>query len=281
MANTAAQTANNAEADQTNDPGYCLQQCRIWAGINSMYPDAATAWRNTNDRHPGNKDAPRGSAVYWTGGSHGYGHIAISLGGGNVRSTDAGGSGIVATRNIDWFTANWGLPYAGWAWDINEATIVHDQPEPEPKPPEEDMPKYVRVKRATDQKIAAPQGNDDGWVNIVWESSPSGSDDIFKKDEAYLLLKDKMFTGALSLTATVDPSIDVIRTRFIEREQNDKGEWETQDTYPALESKNTSGNTYVVDTRVQKCNSKRLVAQVNLGSKGGTLLGAELNLLYF
>lgn len=117
--------ARNAEADKTNDPGYCQQQTRQWSGIPSKYPDATTAWKNTNDRHPGNKNPPRGAHVFWTGGSHGYGHVAMSLGGGKVRSTDAGGSGKVATVDLDWVQRNWGLPYAGWAWDNNEVTIPH------------------------------------------------------------------------------------------------------------------------------------------------------------
>ena len=79
MANTATQTARNAENDDFNVPGMCLQVCRTWAGIPARYPDAATAWRNTNDRHR-DRRPPRGAAVYWTGGSRGFGHIAISLG---------------------------------------------------------------------------------------------------------------------------------------------------------------------------------------------------------
>jgi len=128
MVNNAETTARNAEADSTNKPGYCLQWCREKAGIGSLYSDASTAWRNTNDRHPGDKNVPRGAMAYWTGGSHGYGHIAVGVGGGKVRSTDAGGSGKVATVSIDWFAQHWGLPYAGWAWDVNEVTIPHEEP---------------------------------------------------------------------------------------------------------------------------------------------------------
>lgn len=125
MVNTSTQTARNAEADQSNAPGYCLMQSRIWAGIPAVYPDAATAWRNTNDRHT-DRRPPRGAAVYWTGGSRGYGHIAISLGKRLVRSTDAGGAGRVATRPLGWFDRHWSsLHYAGWSWDINEVTIPH------------------------------------------------------------------------------------------------------------------------------------------------------------
>jgi hypothetical protein len=125
MVFTAEQTARNAEKDNTNDPGMCLQQCRVWAGINAKYPDASTAWRNANNRHPGDRTSiPRGAAVYWTGGSKGYGHIAISIGKGLVRSTDANGTGRVASRPIAGFDSSWpSLKYAGWADNINEVTI--------------------------------------------------------------------------------------------------------------------------------------------------------------
>ena len=126
----AERAARNAEQDYSNEPGYCLQQTRIWCDIDSKDNDAATAWRNTNNRHPGDRsEIPRGAAVYWTGGSKGFGHIALSLGKGKVRSTDAAGSGKVATRDLGWFDAHWpSLTYAGWAWDINEVTIPHEKP---------------------------------------------------------------------------------------------------------------------------------------------------------
>ena len=128
MAYNATRTARNAEADQRNRPGYCLQQVRLWAGIPPRYPDAATAWRNANDKHR-DRRPPRGAAVYWVGGSKGYGHIATSLGRGRVRSTDAAGSGVVATRTLKWFERHWpSLRYAGWAWDVNEVTIPHRRP---------------------------------------------------------------------------------------------------------------------------------------------------------
>lgn len=125
MVRNAEATAASAEQTHTNDPGYCLQWSRERAAIGSRYGDAATAWRNTNDRHPGDRNPPRGSMVFWTGGKNGYGHIGPSVGGGRVRSTDSGGSGKVATVDIDWPCRVWGLTYAGWAWDVNEVTIPH------------------------------------------------------------------------------------------------------------------------------------------------------------
>lgn len=126
MVNDAATTATNAEATHTNNPGYCLQWSRERAAIGSRYGDAATAWRNTNDPHPGDRNPPRGAMAYWTGGANGYGHIAPSVGGGKVRSTDSGGAGQVATVDVGWPERAWGLTYAGWAWDVNEVTIPHD-----------------------------------------------------------------------------------------------------------------------------------------------------------
>lgn len=123
MANDSETTARNAEQTHSNDAGMCLQWSRQRAAIASRYPDAATAWRNTINPHPGDRKPPRGAMVYWTGGSQGFGHIAPSLGNGNVRSTDSGGKGKPATVDIGWPERNWGMKYAGWAWDVNGVTI--------------------------------------------------------------------------------------------------------------------------------------------------------------
>lgn len=129
MVYSAERCARNAEADLYNSVGYCLQQTRLWCGIPARYPDAATAWRYANYRKIGDRTIPRGAAVYWTGGSRGYGHIALSLGNGLIRSTDAGGSGRVATRTLSWFDSNWSsLNWAGWAWNINEIHIPNNVP---------------------------------------------------------------------------------------------------------------------------------------------------------
>ena len=121
----AGVVARNAENDRTNTPGMCQQQCRMWADIPARYGDATTAWLNTNDRHPGDRNPPRGAFVYWTGGSAGHGHVAMSLGKGKIRSTDAGGRGRVATVDLGWIERNWHLRYGGWAWDTNEVTVPH------------------------------------------------------------------------------------------------------------------------------------------------------------
>ncbi|MFC7492757.1 MULTISPECIES: CHAP domain-containing protein [unclassified Nocardioides] len=116
----ATQTVASAMASAYNVPGQCLAWVREQAGVPSRYADATTAWQHAAGRHPDDVTPPRGAAVYWTGGSSGYGHVAISLGNGMVRSSDAGGTGAVATVPIRYFDREWGqLRYAGWATSIN------------------------------------------------------------------------------------------------------------------------------------------------------------------
>jgi hypothetical protein len=114
-----AETVAAAKASTYNVPGQCLGWSREQADIPSRYTDAATAWEHAHGRHAGDASPPKGAAVYWLGGSGGHGHIAISLGHGLVRSSDAGGAGVVATISLSRLTREWHLTYVGWADSIN------------------------------------------------------------------------------------------------------------------------------------------------------------------
>jgi hypothetical protein len=166
LVNTAEQTARNAERTLRNKPGMCLQQSRQWAGINAKYPDATTAWLHTHDRHSGDRRVPRGAMAFWIGGSSGHGHVAPGVGGpaAPVRSTDAGGSGIVATRTLDWFDENWpSLHYIGWAWDLNDVTIPH------PEEPELNAEEWIRLREIVREESAkAVSENNDNAADKVW-----------------------------------------------------------------------------------------------------------------
>jgi hypothetical protein len=122
VVNTAEQTARNAEVSTTNRVGFCLQWCREKAGIPALYGTAAIAAAHATDMHR-DLNVPRGGFAYWTGGSDGSGHIAIGLGNGVVRSTDAGGPGRVADKPVEWFATNWHLTYVGWADNVNGVTV--------------------------------------------------------------------------------------------------------------------------------------------------------------
>ncbi|MEP9362357.1 CHAP domain-containing protein [Nocardioides sp. CN2-186] len=115
----AAQTVAAAKASAYNVPGQCLGWSREQADIPSRYQSAADSWEHATGRHRGDMTPPKGAAVYWLGGSYGYGHVAISVGHGMVRSSDAGGAGVVATISVRRLTREWHLTYAGWAPSIN------------------------------------------------------------------------------------------------------------------------------------------------------------------
>lgn len=119
----ARETVQAALSSDYNVPGHCLEWARERADIPPLYDDAATAWANATGKRPGDRHPPVGAAVYWTGGSSGYGHIAISVGRGKVRSSDAGGEGRVQTVDVGWAEKKWGLKYAGWSNSINGYTI--------------------------------------------------------------------------------------------------------------------------------------------------------------
>lgn len=78
-------------------------------------PDANAAWSRATQRRSGT-DAPAGTPVYWAGGKHG--HIALSVGGGRVRSTDWPAKGKVGEVDIDEMTRTWGIAYRGWSADF-------------------------------------------------------------------------------------------------------------------------------------------------------------------
>ena len=123
MPQPLAQAIRDALADRTNEVGMCLQQTRTWLEIPACYPDATAAWKAARLKHPGDRTPPRGAPVWWTGGRNGHGHVALYLGDGLIRSTDAAGPGRVGTVALDWPERNWGLTYAGWSEDLNGVTI--------------------------------------------------------------------------------------------------------------------------------------------------------------
>lgn len=135
--------AQRAEASRTNVPGTCQKWTRTQFSAPSAGDvdhdgdaDAMDGWKSepAGKRHPSRKP-PRGVPVAYSGGSQGYGHRAISLGNGMIRSTDAGGSGKVATVALDWPEKHWGLKYLGWSDTIDGILIPKGPAQAKPKKP--------------------------------------------------------------------------------------------------------------------------------------------------
>lgn len=139
------EAADRAELATENVPGMCQQWTRNIYGAPSAGDqdrdgdaDAVDGWASepVSARHPGDRNPPRGVPVAW-GGHHG--HRAVSLGAGKIRSTDAGGTGKVATVDLGWVERTWGLTYLGWSDTITGIPI----PLPPPPPPKTTRGEHV------------------------------------------------------------------------------------------------------------------------------------------
>lgn len=114
---SAAQAIAKAKSFKTYAVGRCDEFVAMVYGFGSSgYATAVKNWQGTPEslRHPGDWNAPAGALMYWSGGSTGAGHVAISLGNGSIISTDATGPGIVGVIDAKTPTAKWGHPYLGW-----------------------------------------------------------------------------------------------------------------------------------------------------------------------
>lgn len=131
--------------------GYCLKAIRTIFAVDALYVSAAEAWAGAKFKHKVTRgdEVPRATPVYWTGGSQGYGHVAISVGGGLCRSTDWKRVGYVDLARIDDITAKWGQQFQGWARDINAVTVKDPiKQAPEPKRDDGDPSRGARIDEA-------------------------------------------------------------------------------------------------------------------------------------
>lgn len=132
------QAIKKALAQQTNVPGTCQLVTRSWYNAPSVGDydgdgdaDAVDGWKREPekakrfDRFP-----PRGFPVSFGGGSKGYGHRAISLGNGLIRSTDIDNGryfkGRVGNATISQIETSMGVHYLGWSTTISGIPIPED-----------------------------------------------------------------------------------------------------------------------------------------------------------
>lgn len=114
---TAAQAIAKAKSFKSYAVGMCDRFVAEAYGFSSSgYATAVKNWQGTPTslKHPGDWNAPAGALMYWSGGSTGAGHVAISLGNGSIISTDATGPGTVGVIDARVPTNKWGHPYLGW-----------------------------------------------------------------------------------------------------------------------------------------------------------------------
>lgn len=125
--NSAVKAARlkSKSAHPTDGEGMCLQQVRECFGVAGGTPDAITAWEQAKHKHPETDvtKIPRNVPVFWSGGSHGHGHIAIATGDARCWSTDIMRAGYFDRVSLAEIHAKWGLTLLGWTEDLNGVRV--------------------------------------------------------------------------------------------------------------------------------------------------------------
>lgn len=101
--------------------GMCLYTVQEWLGGPHGIAWAEAAWNASKQKHRGDRHPPAGVPVFWHNPHSKYGHIALSVGGGRVRSTDWPSRNRVSEARIDDISRRWGLRYLGWTGDMPPA----------------------------------------------------------------------------------------------------------------------------------------------------------------
>lgn len=161
MVRSASEAVAAATKQKTNTPGTCQLVTRSWYASASVGDvdkdgdaDAVDGWKSEPKKyqHPGDRNAPLGAPVAFSGGSKGYGHRAISLGNGKLRSTDMSNgkyaAGKVGVATIEQVEKAMGVTYLGWSESIGGTPIPGLVRAPAPKPPKVKTSRGVHVDHA-------------------------------------------------------------------------------------------------------------------------------------
>lgn len=128
------QAVVNALASKAYPVGMCAKWTREKYGLPALGDfdrdgdaDAVDMWQACVLKEAGDRNPPAGVPVFWSGGSKGHGHAAISLGNGMIRTIDRPTSGLVGSVPLGEIESAWGLKYLGWTIDL----YGYEIPDPE------------------------------------------------------------------------------------------------------------------------------------------------------
>lgn len=111
-ANSHISTADNPDYEGRCD--HVVGLAYGWSASGSTTAYAHWSAVPSGDKYPGDTDVPAGGLAFFSGGSSGYGHVMISVGGGKFASTDIGGPGTFTYTTIGTIESQWGESYLGW-----------------------------------------------------------------------------------------------------------------------------------------------------------------------
>lgn len=160
------QAVVSAIASKAYPVGMCARWTRERFGLPALGDfdrdgdaDAVDMWAASVLKNAGDRNPPSGVPVFWSGGSNGHGHAAVSLGNGYVRTIDRPTPGQVGTVPLGEIESAWGLKYLGWTIDL----YGHEIPDPEGDVAR--IAAALRVKRL--EKLAATRKRKAKWQRWV------------------------------------------------------------------------------------------------------------------
>jgi hypothetical protein len=112
-----------AAVGHSNIPRMCLMYVHDWLGIGARYPTAIAAWAAARDKHARDANPPAGVPVFFLGAER-PGHVALSIGGGKIVSTDWPHAGHIGQTTITELASTWHHTYLGWTGDLNGKAIA-------------------------------------------------------------------------------------------------------------------------------------------------------------
>lgn len=174
--------------------GWCLVFVRSCYGVGPLYPSAAEAWWHAAHKHRAAEPEtiPRGVPVFWTGGSHGFGHVALSRGDGSCWTTDLIRAGKVDVAPINKVHARWGLELRGWTEDLNGTRVWEDDDMPYSK----DELEHIIQHAIRTMPVAAwgPEHNPDGTTPLAQQVNQARgfAADAFREAKATRELVEKL-----------------------------------------------------------------------------------------
>lgn len=131
------QVLANCQHQSQHGPAYRVGSCKL--AVREAYEvrvshsgSAHAAWTQAAHKHrlsdPGR--APKGAPVFWSGGTHGYGHVAVSAGDGRIWSTDIERLGYFDLVPASAPATQWGLVPLGWTNDLDGVLVYQEKPMP-------------------------------------------------------------------------------------------------------------------------------------------------------
>lgn len=257
----------NAKATGSCEVGMCLKYVRTWWEIGSLYPDAITAWREAKQKHPDDTSPPLGAPVFWQGGQHG--HIAIYVGGPDMRSTDCTHSGDVSTAHGSWVRNQWGYDYLGWTGDLNGVDLPLDT-----GGGDEDVAKYGSF---GGPGITAEADNE--WRKVKLTDENADSADIHNPDKAALHLGPARYTAMLSLAENRHDEAATLLVRWVECDEDSDNIVSASTPHEYVLS---SGETDLRDTYVDTCSKGNYIrAEVMARGSQVRIAGVAVKVIFW